>query len=160
NQLHARTRTGAIKGKLVYIPPEQVLGQKLDRRADVYALGVVLYVATLGHRSFGSGAKALGKIVRGTYRKPRELRADFPEGLEQVVVRALAADAAQRYQSAEEMRYALEQWLLTCAKPVTASDVGRTVRERISPERRKMIDALMSTSRSLPEALAHKFLQQ
>ncbi|HEY4157048.1 MAG TPA: serine/threonine-protein kinase [Polyangiaceae bacterium] len=160
NQLHARTRTGAIKGKLAYIPPEQVLGQALDRRADVYAMGCVLYVITLGHRPFGSGAKALGKIVRGTYRKPRELRVDYPEGLEAIVVRALAADPAQRYQTAEEMRYALEQWLLICSKPTGPGDVGRVVRERISAERRKMIDALMSSGRTLPEALAHKFLNQ
>jgi serine/threonine protein kinase len=158
NQLHARTRTGAIKGKLAYIPPEQVLGQGLDRRADVYAMGVVLYVTTLGHRPFGSGAKALGKIVRGTYRKPRELRVDYPEGLEAIIVKALQKDQSARFQTAEEMRFALEQWLLTSSKPVSAGDVGRVVRERLTPQRRKMIDALMSTSRTLPEALANRFL--
>ena len=44
NQLHARTRTGEIKGKFAYIPPEQVLGHGVDRRVDIYAMGCVLYV--------------------------------------------------------------------------------------------------------------------
>ncbi|HYO96212.1 MAG TPA: serine/threonine-protein kinase, partial [Polyangiaceae bacterium] len=64
HQLHSRTRTGEIKGKFAYIPPEQILGRGVDRRADVYAMGCVLYVASLGLRPFGGGATALGKIVQ------------------------------------------------------------------------------------------------
>src|SRR4051794_7736189 len=105
NQLHARTRTGEIKGKLAYIPPEQVLGHGIDRRVDIYAMGCVLYVTTLGRRPFGSGGEALGKIVRGSYRKPRELDPEYSEELERIVMRALASDREQRYQTAEEMRF-------------------------------------------------------
>jgi eukaryotic-like serine/threonine-protein kinase len=160
NQLHARTRTGEIKGKLAYIPPEQVLGQGIDRRVDIYAMGCVLYVLTLGLRPFGSGASALGKIVRGTFRKPRELVAAYPEELERIVCRALAADRQQRYQTAEEMRFELEQWLITRPRPTQAADVARLVRERLTDERRKMIDALVSAGRAIPEALANRFLSQ
>lgn len=158
NQLHARTRTGEIKGKLAYIPPEQVLGQGVDRRVDIYAMGCVLYVATLGLRPFGSGADALGKIVRGSYRKPRDLDPNYPEGLERIAVRALAADRLQRYQTAEEMRFELEQWLLTRPRPTQHADVARLVRERISDERRKMIEVLFSAGRAIPETLAYRFL--
>jgi serine/threonine-protein kinase len=160
NQLHARTRTGEIKGKLAYIPPEQVLGQGIDRRVDVYAMGCVLYVLTLGLRPFGSGASALGKIVHGTFRKPRDLVPAYPEELETIVCRALAADRQQRYQTAEEMRFALEQWLITCPRPTQAADVARLVRERLTDERRRMIDALVSAGRAIPEALANRFLSQ
>ncbi|HET7540224.1 MAG TPA: serine/threonine-protein kinase [Polyangiaceae bacterium] len=158
NQLHARTRTGEIKGKLAYIPPEQVLGHGVDRRVDVYAMGCVLYVTTLGRRPFGSGGEALGKIVRGSYRKPRELEPDYPEELERIVMRALASDREQRYQTAEEMRFELEQWLLTRPHLTQHSDVARLVRERISEDRKKMIDALMNVSRAVPDALANRFI--
>jgi len=158
NQLHARTRTGEIKGKLAYIPPEQVLGQGIDRRVDIYAMGCVLYVTTLGKRPFGSGGEALGKIVRGSYRKPRELDPNYSEELERIVMRALASDREQRYQTAEEMRFELEQWLLTRPQLVQHADVARLVRERISDERRKMIDALMNVSRAIPETLANRFI--
>jgi eukaryotic-like serine/threonine-protein kinase len=158
NQLHARTRTGEIKGKLAYIPPEQVLGHGVDRRVDIYAMGCVLYVSTLGLRPFGSGAKALGNIVRGTYRKPRDLRADYPEELERIVARALAANRQERYQTAEEMRFELEQWLLTRPHPTQHGDVARVVRERLSDERKKMIDVLFNAGRSIPEAMAKRFL--
>ena len=114
--------------------------------------------ATLGLRPFGSGADALGKIVRGSYRKPRDLDANYPEGLERIVVRALAADRLQRYQTAEEMRFELEQWLLTRPRPTQHADVARLVRERISDERRKMIEVLFSAGRAIPETLAYRFL--
>jgi serine/threonine-protein kinase len=158
NQLHARTRTGEIKGKLAYIPPEQVLGQGVDRRADIYAMGCVLYVVTLGLRPFGGAAHAVGNIVRGNYRKPRQLRPEYPEELERIVCRALAVDREQRYQTAEEMRYELEQWLLTRPTPTKHGDVGRLVRERLSDERKKMIDVLFNEGRTIPDALAKRFL--
>ena len=159
NQLHARTRTGEIKGKIAYIPPEQVLGHGVDRRVDVYAMGCVLYVTTLGRRPFGSGGEALGKIVRGLYKKPREVDPDYPEELERIVMRALASDREQRYQTAEELRFELEQWLLSRPRPTQHADVARLVRERLSDERRKMIDALVNVSRAIPDTLTKRFLQ-
>src|SRR6188768_1254874 len=158
NQLHARTRTGGIKSKVAYIPPEQVLGHAIDLRVDVYAMGCVLYVCTLGRRPFGSGGEALGKIVRGLYKKPREIDAAYPEELERIVMRALASDRELRYQTAEEMRFELEQWLLTRPRPTQHGDVARLVRERISDDRRKMIDALTNVSRAIPEALTNRFI--
>ncbi len=158
HQLHSRTRTGEIKGKFAYIPPEQILGRGVDRRADVYAMGCVLYVATLGLRPFGGGATALGKIVQGKFRLPTELKPDYSEELQAIVVKSLAADPNQRYQTAEEMRIALEQWMLSSSRMVVPADVARTVRERMNPERKKLVEAVMSTSRALPEALAYQLL--
>ena len=160
NQLHSRTRTGEIKGKLAYIPPEQVRGLGVDRRSDVYAMGCVLYVSTLGLRPFGGGASAVGNIVRGIYRAPRELREDYPEELERIIARALCVNREERYQTAEEMRYELEQWLLTRAQPTKHGDVARMVRERLSDDRRKMIDILANAGRTVPETLAKRFLVQ
>jgi serine/threonine-protein kinase len=159
-QLHSRTRTGEIKGKFAYIPPEQILGRGVDRRADIYAMGCVLYVATLGLRPFGGGAGALGKIVQGQYLKPSDLRPRFPKGLEAIIERALMADPARRFQTAEEMRHALETWLVESGRIVVDSDIARIVRERLSPERKTVIDAVMSSGRTLPESLAYRLLSR
>jgi serine/threonine-protein kinase len=159
-QLHSKTRTGEIKGKFAYIPPEQILGRGVDRRADVYAMGCVLYVATLGLRPFGGGAGALGKIVQGQYLKPSELRPKYPKGLEAIIERALMADPARRFQTAEEMRHALETWLVESGRIVVDSDVARIVKERLSPERRTVIEAVMSSGRTLPESLAYRLLSR
>ena len=159
-QLHSKTRTGEIKGKFAYIPPEQILGRGVDRRADVYAMGCVLYIATLGLRPFGGGASALGKIVQGRYLRPTEIRSNYPPGLEAIVVKALASDPAQRFQSADEMRQAIEQWLMSANEIVMESDVAGVVRDRISKERRMVIDAVMTSGRQLPEALAKQLLSR
>jgi serine/threonine-protein kinase len=159
-QLHSKTRTGEIKGKFAYIPPEQILGRGVDRRADVYAMGCVLYIATLGLRPFGGGASALGKIVQGRYLKPSEIRSNYPPGLEAIIVKALASDPAQRFQSADELRQAIEQWLMSSNEIVMESDVAGVVRDRISKERRMVIDAVMTSGRALPEALAKQLLSR
>jgi serine/threonine-protein kinase len=157
-QLHERTRTGEIKGKFAYIPPEQIMARGVDRRADIYALGCVLYVATLGVRPFGSGAEALGKIVQGRYQRPHDVRSDYPAGLEAIVVKALNADPANRFQTAEEMRVAIETWLVTEGRLVMDSDLAKVVRERLSPERRAVVDAALNTGKGLPDALAQRLL--
>jgi serine/threonine protein kinase len=155
-QLHERTRTGDIKGKFAYIPPEQIVGRGVSRRSDVYALGCVLYVATLGLRPFGRGPSAMPKILRGHYRKPRELLATYPAELEAIIVRALSCDPAGRFETAEEMRLALEQWITTSGNVVTPSDIARVVRRRLNPERRQTIEALRHTNKPLLVAMAER----
>jgi eukaryotic-like serine/threonine-protein kinase len=159
-QLHSKTRTGEIKGKFAYIPPEQILGRGVDRRADIYAMGCVLYCATLGLRPFGSGASALGKIVQSKYMLPSAIRKGYPEALEQIIVRALAPDPNKRFQTADEFRNALEEWLMSRSELVVESEIARIVNERLSPERRTVIEAARNTARALPEALAYRLLSR
>lgn len=159
-QLHTRTKTGDIKGKIAYIPPEQILGRRVDRRADIYALGCVLYVATLGMRPFGSGTAALSKIVKGTHYKPSQVRKGYPDNLEAIIERALSREPEARYQTAEEMRLALERWLVSEGQVVLDSDVAKIVNERLTPDRRAVIEALKSSSTTLPPTLARKLLAQ
>jgi eukaryotic-like serine/threonine-protein kinase len=152
-QLHERTKTGEVKGKFAYIPPEQISGGQVDRRADVYAMGCVLYVATLGSRPFGNGANALRKILLNEYKLPRALRQDYPEALEAIIQKALSPKADARFQTAEEMQIALEEWLLSSGKLVTASEVAKCVKERINPEVKARNDALLSQNRMAPELM-------
>ncbi len=147
HQLHSRTRTGEIKGKFAYIPTEQIVGDAVDRRADVYALGCVLYVATLGLRPFGSGPQAMNKILNGQFKRPRELKPNYPEDLETVVVKALQQDRNDRYQTADDMRVALEEWLVDRDQVVTSDDLAALVRRRLSEEKRAAIEELRKLSR-------------
>jgi len=157
-QLHERTKTGEVKGKFAYIPPEQISGSPVDRRADVYAMGCVLYVATLGSRPFGNGADALRKILLNEYKLPRALRPDYPEALQTIIVKALAPSPAERFATAEDMQVALEEWLIGTGKLVTATDVAKCVKERISPEVRARNDALLSQNRVAPDLLVNQLM--
>ncbi len=152
DQIHSRTRTGEIKGKFAYISPEQILGKGVDHRSDVYAMGCVLYVTTLGLRPFGRGTHAvMSKIVQGDFKAPRQLVPTYPEKLERIVIKALSRKADDRYQSAEEMRLALEDWLAKAGKIITHTDIARAVNERLNPKARDQIQALRNANRFSPQ---------
>jgi serine/threonine-protein kinase len=157
-QVHSATKTGEVKGKFAYIPPEQIAGRHVDRRADVYSMGCTLYVATLGLRPFGSGPQALAKIMEGNYRKPREVDPDYPLALENIVLKALANDREQRFQSADEMRTELEEAILFMGRAVSHADVARLVNERINPEKKANLEGLLKTNRVLPGLMAFQLL--
>lgn len=103
------TRTGII-GTLDYMPPEQATGQDVDHRADIYALGVVLFEMLTGRPPFQAdnpGATLL-KIVSEPMPSPRVLNPSVSAGMEAVVLKATAKDPSQRYQTAAEMHRALQ----------------------------------------------------
>jgi len=142
HQLHERTKTGEVKGKFGYLAPEQITGSASDRRVDIYAMGCVLYVASLGLRPFGHGPDAMPKILRGELKKPTDVDPDFPKGLEDIIVKAIQLDPAARFQSADEMRRALEEWLVSEKRVVTQSHIASCLRERISPVQMQAIQQL------------------
>jgi eukaryotic-like serine/threonine-protein kinase len=157
DQLHSKTRTGSIKGKFAYIPPEQVRGKGVDRRADIYAMGCVLYVATTGLRPFGSSpSAALSKILRGDFKKPSLLTIDYPESLEGIVLKALALRAEDRYQTADELRVALERWLAQCGVMVTETDIAQAVKSRLSDTVKQQIRALRNAPQFLREISSYR----
>ena len=132
----------------------------VDRRADIYSLGCLLYMATTGQRPFGSGATALGRIIQGKYAPPSEVRANYPLALEQIIKKALSPSPDDRYQTAEEMRLAFEAWLQTLDAPVTHAQVAALVAQRLSAQKRGVIDALLTTARVVPEELAFRLLPE
>jgi serine/threonine-protein kinase len=103
------TNTGTALGTAKYLAPEQVSGGPVDARADVYSLGVVLYECLCGRPPFIADTEAATALARLQQppRKPRELRAGIPKPLEDVVLRALALDPADRYATAGALRSAL-----------------------------------------------------
>ncbi len=124
------TRDGAVKGKLAYMAPEQLSGRGIDRRADVYSAGVVLWETLTGARLFqaDSEGELIGKVLEHVVARPRALNPNVSPALDDVTMRALARDPARRYASADEMARALE---LTGAR-ASASSVGAWVKERAS----------------------------
>ncbi|MBA3398050.1 MAG: protein kinase [Deltaproteobacteria bacterium] len=106
------TQVGALKGKVSYMAPEQCAGKPIDRRSDVYALGIVLYELTTVRRLFKgeNDFLTMSAIVQGNIPKPTTHRPDIPVALEKIILKALALEPKERYQSADEMREALEQF--------------------------------------------------
>jgi serine/threonine protein kinase len=106
------TRTGTIKGKLAYMAPEQVRGEDIDRRADVFSLGTVLYELTTGRRCFyAPGEFALiNRVAEGRYTKPSAIDPDFPRELEAIISKALRVDRDERYATARELQQAIETY--------------------------------------------------
>jgi serine/threonine-protein kinase len=103
------TIEGRIKGKVAYMPPEQLLGGTVTRQADVYSAGVVLWEAVVGRRLFEdlNEARLLARALGEGVPPPSAFAAETTAALDAVVVRACAADPAQRFRTAQEMAAAL-----------------------------------------------------
>ena len=105
------TSPGMVRGKASYMSPEQCLGEPVDLRSDVFALGVVLYELTTGARCFHGQTDfdRMLAVVRGDFVAPSALVASFPAELEVVIRTALATDPEQRFATAAALIEALEQ---------------------------------------------------
>lgn len=117
------SRAGIIVGTAAYMAPEQALGQTIDGRADLYALGVLLYELTTGRVPFHGDdpLTIVSQHVHAPVVPPRVLRSDIPPVLETIIVRLLAKDPAQRFSSATETRAALLESLKTESAPAEAA---------------------------------------
>ncbi|HEY3358734.1 MAG TPA: serine/threonine-protein kinase [Polyangia bacterium] len=120
----SRTRTGLTRGTTAYMSPEQVRGRRLDRRSDVFSLGILLYELTTGTRLFEgtSEYEVLHGIVTAEVPRPSRRRRGYPRELESIVQRALAPDPARRYATAGELQGALER--CACARKLGPSPLG------------------------------------
>jgi serine/threonine protein kinase len=109
------TRMGEVWGSPIYMSPEQCMGAPLDARSDIYSLGIVMYEALTGRVPFlgRNYADTMGKQISETPPTFAEIRPEvsIPGTLEEIVMKALAKDAADRYQSLTEMRKDLESAL-------------------------------------------------
>jgi serine/threonine protein kinase len=107
-------RAGHVGGTPFFMAPEQVRGetQWLDGRADVWALGVILYELLTGRRPFQAGTRAAlaEEIERRDPKPPRQIAAAVPEALERICLRCLAKRPADRYATAKDLAHALRQW--------------------------------------------------
>ncbi|MHB1844526.1 MAG: protein kinase domain-containing protein [Deltaproteobacteria bacterium] len=116
-----KTRTGQVKGKLSYMSPEQILAQPVDRRADVWALGVTLYWLCAGGRPFrgDNEGQVIHQVLSVEPPPIAERFPGFPEDLERIIQGALTKDVARRYPTAAAMQNDLERWLALSGQAVT-----------------------------------------
>jgi serine/threonine-protein kinase len=106
-----QTRTGVVKGKYIYMAPEQARGEEVDRRADVFSLGVSLYESITNVRPFAreNDLAVLNALLTGDFMPPTRLRADIPPELEAVVLKAMSLSPEDRFATASEFADALER---------------------------------------------------
>ena len=129
------TQAGTMVGTPAYMSPEQIQGQKIDRRTDIFSAGVILYQFLTGQRPFqGGGAWTMAKkIVHDDPPAPSSLIATVPAGYDRVVARALAKNPNNRYQSAQQFADALQRVLKGLADIDPDDDEERTDAGRIAP---------------------------
>ncbi len=107
------TKTGFVIGSPKYMAPEQILGKKVDERADVYSLGVILYEMLTGEPPYhrGDHMAVMYQHVQGKARPPVELNPGIPPGLSEITMKAMSVDKSKRFQNMDELRAALEKYL-------------------------------------------------
>lgn len=110
----SKTQAGVLKGKFAYMSPEQVRGLPIDRRSDIFAVGILLYEMLTGERLFvgESDFTTLEKVRNAEVPPPRTHNPDIPEALEAIVLKTLARDRDERYQWASELHEELQQFLI------------------------------------------------
>jgi serine/threonine protein kinase len=130
------TLAGQIKGKMSYMAPEQLCGDPLDRRADIFTLGVCLYESIAGRKAFmgESDPEVMSQIILGQIDPPSTFAANVPPELDQIVMRAMALSPDDRFQTALAMREALEHFIARSGPPVVPADVAMVLEARCGRE--------------------------
>jgi serine/threonine protein kinase len=145
----SRTTYGTMKGKIAYMAPEQCEGEQVDRRSDIYALGVVLYEIATGknpHRQVHAEYAMMKEIVEGTITPPSTLLPSIPPEFEAVIMKATAKKPEDRFQTAREMQMALESYARSAQLPTSAL----TLSDYVKP----LLDSIRAEAESRSERWA------
>ena len=132
------TATGSLKGKFDYMSPEQVEGESVDHRSDLFALGTVLWELVAGRQLFrGDNELAtLEHVRKAEIELPSSLNPSVPRALEQIIIRALSKDRERRYQRAEEMHEELERFAQSHRMTFSTKQLSRWMKATFSQEQR------------------------
>lgn len=153
DRLH-KTSTGVVKGKAPYLAPELLRKEPVDRRADVWALGVVLWESLVGRRLFRRSAEAqtLLAILQDEVRPPSSYRPDISPELDRIVLRALERDVDRRYATAGEMARDLRRFVARAPEEdfIGPEELAAWMSEMFVDERARRLE-LMDQARQLPD---------
>ena len=151
------TQTGTVKGKYSYMSPEQITAQTVDRCSDVFSLGIVLWEMLSMRKLFqaGTDVTTIGRVrnCKITVSLVKANKHVTPE-LEKLVLKCLAKDPKERYQTADDMEKVLRKYLYTNYADFNADELGKFLKERLSSKRKQMRKNLktMLSQSSLPSA--------
>jgi serine/threonine protein kinase len=131
------TAVGVVKGKLAYLSPEQTRGQAADRRTDVFALGVTLWELTTNRRLFreDSDVETVRRVREASVPDPRTVHDGYPDALAEVLLRALTREPAERWQTAAELRDALDAYVRATGRPI-GEEAARSLLAELSTDHR------------------------
>ena len=149
------TRTGVLKGKIAYMATEQAMGERVDCRADIFSVGMMLWEALAGKRLFKgmNDVVVLQRIASGEIPSPRTLKPDVPEVLEAICMKALAHDREERYPSARALQHALEEALEQLGERPLLRDLGAALSAFFEADRttiKGLVEAQIHALRSAP----------
>lgn len=134
------TSTGTLKGKLAYMPPEQATGERVDGRADVFSVGVVLWEAVVQRRLWQGlqDVAILSRLMTGEIPKPGEFKDNIPAELEAIVMRALAPVPAHRYPNAATFRRELDKYRMSLPVTIDRRQLGQLMSDAFLSERQEI----------------------
>ena len=132
----SKTQAGILKGKFGYMSPEQVRGMPLDRRSDIFSLGIVLYELLTGERLFvgESDFSTLEKVRNVEILPPSTYNRKIPDELERIVLKALAKDVEDRYQNAIDLHDELQAFMYSAGEFYSRKDLAAWMKSVFSKE--------------------------
>jgi serine/threonine-protein kinase len=150
-----KSEPGIIKGKFSYLSPEAALGEDVDHRTDIFAVGIILWELLAGRRLFlgDTDFATVKQVQQSIVPSLRQMRNDVPEELDRIIARSLAKDPNQRYGSARDLGRDLTSFLYHYGKPVSAFDISELVRGSMAQRKKKAPDKASIIDRLIEEAL-------
>jgi serine/threonine protein kinase len=151
------TRDGVLKGKFEYMSPEQASGQDIDARSDLFATGIILHEMLTGRRLFktNSDIKTLERIKAVAIKPPSHLNPSVPKRLDDLVMKALSKDPADRFQDARAFQGALLEFMYPATPDLTRENLGHFMTELFSSEIKGERDRLEEGTRLATELFDH-----
>ncbi|MDP9034608.1 MAG: serine/threonine protein kinase [Myxococcota bacterium] len=151
------TQVGIIKGKLRYMPPEQIAGDPVDRRADIYAVGVMLWEAATGGPMWKgcSDVMVMKHLLAGEIPRPRSTNPQTPEQLEAICMKALAPARDDRYSTAAELEADIDAFLDELGSRANGRAIGKftsALFADVRAETKALIETQLSKVALLPAA--------
>jgi eukaryotic-like serine/threonine-protein kinase len=146
-----KSEPGIIKGKFSYLSPEAAMGQDVDPRTDIFAVGIILWELLAGQRLFlgETDFQTVKKVQQANIPSISSINKNVPPDLERIINKALARDPAGRYSTARDLARELTNFLFKHAQPVSAFDVAQLVigaqkdRAKKKPQQGSIIDKLI-----------------
>lgn len=150
-----RTQTGVLKGKYTYMAPEMVAGKKIDARADIFSLGIILYEFSTGKNLFKreNELQILKAVLKCEIIPPTKVVKDYPPELEKIVLKALSKSPDQRYSNCLELQEDLENFMVAYSMMVSPKRLGDFIKGLFPNETQNLQDVLSQKDKDDNELL-------